>query len=205
MQVVVQGAARHVVEIPADIGDRPGAVGHQMPGVAQLVGGHDPQPSALAAAGARRLHAFEDALADDVPLHLGERGLDLPEGASRRRRGVHRGVEGLERDAAGLEVVDEGDELRSEPPEAVEVEDDEDIARAQVVEAGGEPGTVGIGPGGAVLEDAFAAGRLEGVELAVEDLAPLDGGDAGVADEAHGFPSLDATKKVSGVGVTAHR
>ena len=32
--------------------------------------------------------------------------------------------------------------------------------------------------------------REEGVELAVEDLPPLDGGNAGVADGAHGVPSL---------------
>ena len=56
-----------------------------------------------------------------------------------------------------------------------------------MVEAGGEHRSVGVGPRAVLLEDAFAAGRPEGVELAVEDLASLDGGDAGVADEAHGL------------------
>ena len=37
-----------------------------------------------------------------------------------------------------------------------------------------------------ILEHALAAGGVQGVELPVEDLAAFGGGDAGVADEAHG-------------------
>jgi len=84
----------------------------------------------LRPASPRRLDALKGALADEVALHLRERRLDLQEGASRRRGGVHRRVEGPESDAAGLEVVDEGDELRGEPPEAVEIQDDQDVVLA---------------------------------------------------------------------------
>ena len=38
-----------------------------------------------------------------------------------------------------------------------------------------------------ILEHALAAGGVQGVELPVEDLAAFGGGDAGVADEAHGM------------------
>ena len=134
-------------------------------------------------------HAFAHALADDVALHLGEGGLDLQEGAARRRGGVHGRVQRAESDPALAERVDEGDELAGEAAEPVEVEDDEDVAGAQVVEAGGEVRAIGGGAGGVILEHALAAGGVERVELAVEDLAPFGGGDAGVADEAHGVCS----------------
>ena len=160
-----------VVEVSAEVGDRPGAVGHRMSGVAQLVGGHDPGGVRCAAtAGARGLHAREDALGDDVALHLGERRLDLQEGVSRGRGGVNRRVEGPESEVAGVEAVDRGDDIRGVPPE-----DALDVARAEVVEVGGEPGAVGIRPGCAVLEDAVAASPVESVALAVGQLAPFDG------------------------------
>ena len=65
---------------------------------------------------------------------------------------VHGRVEGAETDAALVEFVDEGDELAGAAPEPVEVEDDEDIAAAQVVEAGGEARAIGRGAGGVILE-----------------------------------------------------
>ena len=89
-----------------------------------------------------------------------------------------------------VEFVDEGDELAGAAAEPVEVKDDEDIAAAQVVEAGGEARAIRRGAGGVILEHALAAGGVQGVELPVEDLATFGGGDAGVAantDEAHGM------------------
>ena len=56
-----------------------------------------------------------------------------------------------------------------------------------LVEAGGEARAIGRGAGGVILEHALAAGGVQGVELPVEDLAAFGGGDAGVADEAHGM------------------
>ena len=116
------------------------------------------------------LHTLAHALADDVALHFGERRLDLQEGPARRRGGVHGRVEGTEPDAAVVELVDEGDEFAGAAAEAVEVEDDEDIAPAQVIEAGGE--VRAIGAGGVIFEQALAAGGVQRVELAVEDRRP---------------------------------
>lgn len=56
----------------------------------------------------------------------------------------------------------------------------------QVVEACGEIRPIACGAGGTILEFAFAASRLERVELAVEHLATSGRGEADVADEAHG-------------------
>ena len=92
----------------------------------------------------------------------------------------------LRQDTALAEFVDEGDAFAGEAAEPVEVEDDEDLIAAQVVEAGGEVLATGRGAGGMILEHALAAGGVQCVELAVEDLAAFGGGDAGVADEAHG-------------------
>ena len=73
------------------------------------------------------LDAFAHALADDVALHLGERGLDLEEGARGRRGGVSMGeFSARNSDAALAELVDEGDEFAGETAEPVEVKDDED-------------------------------------------------------------------------------
>ena len=80
----------------------------------------------------------------------------------------------------------EGDELAGEATEPVEVEDDEDVAATQIVETRRQVGPIGRGAGGVILEHALAADGVERVELAIEDLAPFGGGDAGVADEAHG-------------------
>ena len=73
------------------------------------------------------------------------------------------------------ERIDQGCELGGQAPEAVEVEHDEDVAAAQVVQTLDEPGPIGPGARGAVLEDAPASGLGQGVELAVEDLAVLGG------------------------------
>ena len=131
-------------------------------------------------------HALAHTLADDVAFHLGEGGLDLQEGPARRRGGVHGRVQCAESDAAPAEHVNEGDELAGEAAEPVEVEDDEDVASAQVVEAGGEIRAIGRGAGSVIFKHPFAAGGVECVELSVEDLATFGGGDASVADEAHG-------------------
>ena len=102
-----------------------------------------------------------------------------------RARGRGGIVERSESDAALVELVDEGDEFAGATPQPVEVEDDQGVAAAQVVEAGGEVRALGRSARGVILEHALAAGGVQGVELSVEDLAAFGGGDAGVADEAH--------------------
>ena len=106
------------------------------------------------------LHTFAHALAVDVTLHLREGGLDLWEGPSRRRSGVHGRVEGAERDAAVVEFVDDGDEFAGVSAEAIVIEDDEDLALAQGIETGGEVRALSRDAGGVIFEDALAAGSF---------------------------------------------
>ena len=70
------------------------------------------------------------------------------------------------------------DEVAGAAAETVEV--DEDIALAQVVEAGGEARAFRGGAGGVILEDPLTAGLVERVELEVEDLAAFDRSNPGV-------------------------
>ena len=65
-----------------------------------------------------------------------------------------------------VQFVDQGDEFTGPAAQAVEVEDDQDVARAQVIETGGQGRPVGGGSGGTVLEDALATGIVQGIELA---------------------------------------
>ena len=65
----------------------------------------------------------------------------------------------------------------------------EDVAVAQEVEAGDEVRAIGGGAESVIFEHAHAAGGVERVELAVEDLSAFGGGDAGVTDEGHGVCS----------------
>ena len=191
VQVVVDGAGGEVAEFAADLRDRAVPVGHEALGVAQFLRGHDAGTSALATPRPGGRHTLAHALADDIAFHLGEGGLDLQKGAARWRGGVHGRAQRAESDAALSERVDESDELAGEAAEPVEVEDDddEDVAATQIVETRRQVGPIGRGAGGVILEHALATGVVEGVELAVEDLATFGGGDAGVTDEAHGVCS----------------
>ena len=154
-----------------------------------------PWASSFSPARTGGLHALAHALADDIAFHLRERGLDLQEGPARRCGGVHGRVDCTESDATLGELVDERDELASASAEPVEVQDNQNVAAAQVVEARGQIGAIGRGSGGAILEHALATGGVERVELAVEDLAAFGGGDAGVADKAHRVGCVARSRK----------
>ena len=67
-----------------------------------------------------------------------------------------------EADAAALQLIHQPDQLAGEPPEAVEVEHDQYVALAQVVQACLEARPVDVGPAAAVVEDAVAPGDPEG-------------------------------------------
>jgi hypothetical protein len=65
--------------------------------------------------------------------------------------------------------------------EAVELPDDQGVARAQLVQDLGEGGPVGVCATGGLGEDPVAAGPLEGVDLELGVL--VGGGDPGVAKQ----------------------
>src|SRR3954451_4398900 len=52
MKIVVERAGVHIAQFAADLWNAPGLVGHQILGIAQALGGHDPWPAATATAGA---------------------------------------------------------------------------------------------------------------------------------------------------------
>jgi hypothetical protein len=64
--------------------------------------------------------------------------------------------------------------------EAVELPDDQGVARAQLVQELGEGGAVGAGAAGGLGEDPIAAGSGKGVDLELGML--VGGGDAGIAE-----------------------
>src|SRR5215217_2090525 len=58
MKIVVERAGVHIAQFAADLWNAPGLVGHQILGIAQSLGGHDPWPAATAPAGAGGGQAF---------------------------------------------------------------------------------------------------------------------------------------------------
>lgn len=123
-------------------------------------------------------------MADDVALHFGEGRVDLQEGSTDRSRGVHRGVQRPERDAATVEVVYERDEFAGKPAQATEIQDDEDIALAHVVDVGREIRAFRRGAVGAVVEKSITSSRVQRVELAIEHQATFGRGDSRVSNES---------------------
>ena len=71
------------------------------------------------------------------------------------------------------------------PPQAVEVEHDQHVATAQVIEASLETGPVGTRAAAAVIIDALAASSPERVHLPVEHLPLFAGGHPRIADQLH--------------------
>ena len=188
VKVVVERGRPDPAQLGADRWDRPLAIGHEVLRVTKLVNRHHPGAPAAAAAGAGGGQPLADPLADHVALHLGEGGLDLQERAALRRGRVHGRVERAEAHLPRGQRVDQRHELAREPAQPVEVEHHEDVARAQPVEAGGEPGPAirAARARGAVLEHPRAARRGQRVDLAVHDLPALGGGNVRVSDQRHG-------------------
>src|SRR3954449_8598948 len=186
MKIVVERAGVHIAQFAADLWNAPGLVGHQILGIAQSLGGHDPWPAATAPAGAGGGQAFLNTLPDQISLHLGKGGLDLQEGTAGRRRRIHRRVERLEGDAPLLKILDQTDQIPRPAPEPVEVQHHQHIAGPQMVETGDQAGPIGLDASHTVVEDPFTAGSLESIELAIQELAILSSRDPGVADRRHG-------------------
>ena len=156
--------------------------------MAQPFGRHQAGPPALAPARARGGDALPHALANDVALHSGERGLDLQEGAAYELGVVERGVQRPETYALGLQLVHESDQFARQWPQAVEVEHDQHVTFSQVAQAFLQPGPIRAGAAATVPADEFVPSRLERVHLAVEHRPVLTGQHRGIPDQIHRSP-----------------
>ncbi len=76
-----------------------------------------------------------------------------------------------------------------QPVEPVEVENHEDVAAAQMVEAGSETGASALAPEARSSKMRWRSDPVERVELAVEDLSVFGGGHPDVADQSWCAPS----------------
>lgn len=105
------------------------------------------------------------ALADQFALEFGQRREQIEHEPPLRVGGVDRIVQAEQADLALHQVARQFDQVLERAAQAVDLPDDEHIARPhlpqQLVE--GRPRT--LRPAGHVLKDALATGRLEGVHL----------------------------------------
>src|ERR1700752_4133273 len=100
MQVMVKSARRYLAEFTADRRDTACLVCHEILGVAQPLGCHQPRAAALAATSTAGRDAFTDALSDQVAFHIGEGRLDPQEGTTCRCCGIELTLEGAKNDPA---------------------------------------------------------------------------------------------------------
>jgi len=82
----------------------------------------------------------------------------------------------------GLELLDDGEQVADRAGEAVETDDNQGLAGADVAQEAGEHRTGAIGTRGVLLEDRVAAGGAEIVALRIGAL--FVGGDPSIADQA---------------------
>jgi hypothetical protein len=94
--------------------------------------------------------------------------------------GVDRLLQAAEPDATLSQLGSGVDQVPEGATEAVELPDDQGVARAQLVQDLLEDGSVGAGTAGRLVEHPVAAGTLEGVDLELGLL--VGGGDPGVAE-----------------------
>ena len=91
----------------------------------------DAEGSADRGLGYADLQARHGPLLRQGTLELRERAEDVEQQFALRRRRVHRLGQRAERDAAPFEVVHHGQQVRQQPPEAVEFPDHETVAGTQ--------------------------------------------------------------------------
>jgi hypothetical protein len=144
-----------------------------------LIQGSRPAPSP--APGPGRLQARLRSLADQVPLELRQGTEDVEDELAAAGGRVDRFPQAAEADLAPLEGGDRPDQVLERASQAIELPDDQGIARAEEGEGLRQAGAIILGPAGHVGEGPLAAGLGEGVALQVEVL--ILGRDAGVADE----------------------
>ena len=185
LKIMVQRAWGNIAKFTTNLENRTRGLFHKVLRVAHLLGRHDAGTPAFPTASPGGLDPLTDALPDNVPLHFCERRLDLHERATGGCRGVHGRIQGPEANPLFLKLIDQRDQFRGLPAQTVEVQHNENISLAQVIEAGGKLGATWTGSRCAILEYPLAPGFLQRVKLPVEHLPALERGDAGVPYLAH--------------------
>ena len=149
--------------------------------------------AADAAAAARGLQAGLGALGDQRPLELGDGAQHLQGEHALRRGGVDRIAQAAEMRAAGLELLDDGEQMADRAGQPIEPDHDQGFAGADLAQQAGQHGPAAVGAGGVLLEHGGAAGGAQFVELRIGAL--FLGGDPRVADQAAcggGFSGVSA-------------
>lgn len=182
-QIAIQPAPRDPHDV-ADVGDGARALIVELVEQLPLLGTELRRVAAMAApqtsCGQPRMGAF----ADEVALKLGQCAEDLEDEPSPGRSRVNGLLQALEADASGHQVLHGGDQMGEGASQPIQAPDNECVARAQEVQGSKEPRPLSLCAGNLVLEDPYAAGRLQGVPLKVEIL--IKRADAGVAHEVAG-------------------
>jgi len=147
------------------------------------------------APGAGCAQPCHSAVADQVPLELGQGREDMKLEFAHRAGGVDALIEAAEADLALLQLFHPLDKVLERPAQAVQAPDDQCVAGAHERECLLEARPLGLGAAHLVGKNFLAAGLLEGVGLQVEVL--FAGGDAGIAYEHGGRGEL-----VGGIGMS---
>jgi hypothetical protein len=137
-------------------------------------------PAAVAAPGPGRSQPGASALADQVAFELGQGGKDVEDELAAGGGGVDRLLQTVKPDSPLRQAGDGVDQVTQGAAEAVELPDDQGVARAELVQDPLEDGAVGAGAAGSLGEHPIAAGSTEGVDLELGVL--VVGGDAGVPE-----------------------
>ena len=144
-------------------------------------------PSPLSSSGLCRSETRHRPLPNEIPLELRERTEDVEEQPAPVRGGVNRLLKAAQADLPLLHGFHVSDKVLERPAQAVESPDDKGVIASGDVERPQQTWPLRPSSAHPVLENPFASGFGQRIELQVEVL--IVGRDAGVADE-HGADSL---------------
>jgi hypothetical protein len=149
----------------------------------------------VAATGPGRGQPGGRPLTDEVAFELGQGGEDMEHELAAGGGGVDRLLQAAEPDAAVGQPGDGVDQMPQGPAEAVQLPDDQGVARPELVQELLQGGAVGTGAAGRLGEHPVAAGALQGVDLELGVL--VGGGDAGIAEQVSHAPTVSQPSDTS--------
>jgi hypothetical protein len=163
----------------------------ELAGDGELVRGHDARAPTGAAAGAGSSQARDRALADELPLELGQGAKDVENETAGWGGCVDALRERAEADLAGREIRDDGDQVAQVPPQPVQSPHGERVTGPEVIEHLVEFRARVEGATGLVGPYPHAPGCFQGIGLKVGLL--LGGADSGVAEKISHPSSVSKT------------